>query len=217
MDQLGGIDDSFEDEYLEQESSSKRGKLNFGIFILVIGILGSTVAANVSLSGGRAEFGQGIYQIRACDQWVGVGLTAGGGDQNPYVKNMKLYGFDPRLCLNRIFQIRLFPTGSTVELPLYMDAGVSAGTIDTATSLTLLDTSTAYSSSYTGRAGTGYNAWAADAVTLINKNGVRIGYSSPYLFIAYTAATGVYTIIFAQPRALVADVSRVTIESALYS
>ena len=43
------------------------------------------------------EFGQGIFQIKACDQWVGIGLTAGSGVENPYVKNLKMYGFDPTL------------------------------------------------------------------------------------------------------------------------
>ena len=43
--------DDFEDGIVEQESSrSTRAKLNIGIFLLIMGVLGSTVAANISLS-----------------------------------------------------------------------------------------------------------------------------------------------------------------------
>lgn len=221
MNYLQGVDDSFEDEVFEKTSSrSRRARLNLGIFVLILGFLGTSLAANISLNNGnRKEFGQGIFQIKACDQWVGVGLTAGSGAENPYVKNLKLYGFDPRLCLGRIFRIKLFPTGSTTPLNLYIDQGASAGTTETATQLTLVDTSTAFTTNYLGASTSSqaYDWWAADAVTLVNRQGLNVGYYSDYLFIDYTTSTGVYTIIFNQPRALVASVASVTIESAKYS
>ena len=199
-------------------SRRKRAKLNLGIFLAALGILGTTLAANISLnSGPKREFGQGIFQIKACDQWVGIGLTAGSGVENPYVKNLKMYGFDPRLCVGRIFRIKLFTSGSTTPLNLYIDSGATAGTTETATQLSLVDTSTAYSSNYNGPGGTGYVGWAADAVTLVNKQGANVGWYSDYLYIDYTDTSGIYTIVFAQPRALVAQVASVTIESAKYT
>ena len=111
--------EDFEDGYSESTlSRGSRATINIAIFLIITAALGSTFAANISLNGGqRKEFGQGIYQIKACDQWVGIGLTAGSGTQNDYVKNVKLFGFDPRLCVGRIFRIKLFPTGSTTPLP----------------------------------------------------------------------------------------------------
>jgi hypothetical protein len=42
--------DDFDDEYPEQSSTrSSRARLNLGIFIVVLGVLGSTVAANPTL------------------------------------------------------------------------------------------------------------------------------------------------------------------------
>ena len=212
--------EDFEDGYSENTARRPRGKLAIAMLLITAGVLGSTFAANISLNGGqRKEFGQGIYQIRACDQWVGIGLTAGTGTENDYVKNVKLYGFDPQLCLGRVFRIKLFPTGSTTALPLYVDetsTGLSTG--DTTTTLSLLDTSTAYSSSYPVYPGmTAYQSWSADAVTLINALGTNVKYNTKWLNISYTKETAVYTIILKKPAARVVDVASVTIESAKYN
>lgn len=210
--------DDYGDDFIESAPRKSRLKINVAIFLIFTAALSTTLAANISLNGGqRKEFGQGIFQIKACDQWVGIGLTAGSGLENPYVKNLKMYGFDPRLCVGRIFRIKLFPAGSTTALNLYIDSGASANTTETSTTLTLMDTSTAYSSSYNGPGGSGYVGWAADAVTIVNKQGVNVGWYSDYLYIDYTEGTGVYTVVFNQPRALVAQVASVTIESAKYS
>lgn len=212
--------DDFEDGYSADSSRRPRGKLAIALLLIVAAGLSSTFAANISLNGGqRKEFGQGIYQIKACDQWVGVGLTAGTGTQNDYVKNVKLYGFDPQLCLGRVFRIKLFPAGSTTALPLYVDetaTGLSTG--DTTTVLSLVDTSTAYSSNYpTYPSMNAYDSWSADAVTLLNALGTNIKYNSKWLNISYTKDTGVYTIILKYPAAIVAQVGSVTIESAKYN
>lgn len=220
MDYLNGVDDSYgEGELFEGPSRKRKLQRNLGIFAVVLGLLGTTLAANISLNGGqRKEFGQGIFQIKACDQWVGIGLTAGSGTQNNYVKNMKLYGFDPRLCLNRVFRIKLFASGSTTPLNLYLDDSSTAGFSDTATSLALLDTSTAYSSSYPAYSPlTAYESWASDAVTINNKWGTNIGWGNSRLNIIYLESSGIYTIVFTTPLALVSQVTSVTIESARYS
>ena len=208
--------EDFEDGYSEESAPrSSRGKLNLGIFILIFGILGSTFAANISLSGGRKEFGQGIFQIKACDQWVGVGLTSGQGAQNTYVANVKLYGLDPRACKNTIFRIKFFPTGSTTAMDMYLGAGPTSAATDsvTATSLVTRITNVAY----TGSNQAAYDAWAYDAVTLIDPQGRNIGYADNYELIDYTPATGVYSIVFTYPKAVAAQVASVTIETAKYS
>jgi hypothetical protein len=212
--------EDYEDGYSEEGARRPRRKIAIAILLITTAALGSTFAANISLNGGqRKEFGQGIFQIKACDQWVGIGLTAGSGVQADYVKNVKLYGFDPQLCLGRVFKVKLFPTGSTTALPLYVDettTGLSTG--DTTTTLTLLDTSTAYSPSYPVYTGmNAYQSWSADAVTLINALGTNIKYNSKWLNISYTKESAVYTIILKYPAALVGQVASVTIESAKYN
>lgn len=183
--------------------------------------LSTTYAANISLNGGqRKEFGQGIYQIKACDQWVGIGLQSAASPNNAYVGTVKIYGFDPRLCVGRVFKIKLFKSGSATPLNLYLGPGSTSGT-DTHTSLSLMDTSTTLSSSgyvaTTNPTRSAYDNWAYDAVTIVDKWGRNIGYSDSYTYIDYDYPTAVYIITLTYPRALVSEVTSVTIESAKYN
>ena len=116
----GPVDpDDYDEGYIEGSSRKSRFKINLAIFLVVLAGLSTTFAANISLNGGqRKEFGQGIFQIKACDQWVGIGLQSAAQPNNAFVGTIKLYGFDPRLCVGRIFKIQLFKTGSTTPLPL---------------------------------------------------------------------------------------------------
>jgi hypothetical protein len=210
----GSVDpEDYEDGIREGASRKSRLKINFAIFMVVLLALSTTYAANISLNGGqRKEFGQGIFQIKACDQWVGIGLQSAASPNNAYVGSIRMYGFDPRLCVGRIFKIKLFKTGSNTPLDLYLGPGQSSGT-DTHTSLALMDTATTFSAS-------GYSSyanWAIDAVTIVDKWGRNVGYDDGYTFIDYTSGTGVYVIILTYPKAVVAEVTSVTIESAKYT
>lgn len=209
--------EDFEDGYSEEEpiTGNKRGKVNLGIFLILAGLLGTTLAANISLSGGRTEFGQGVFQIKACDQWVGVGLTTGSGAQNTYVANVRLIGLDPRLCKGTIFRIKFFPSGSTTAMNMYLGAGPTSAATDSVTATTL--TTRITNSAYTGNSQSAYTAWAYDAVTLIDPQGRDIGFADTYELIDYFPETGVYSIVFTYPRAIAAQVASITIETAKYS
>jgi hypothetical protein len=211
----GAADPDDFDDSLESSPRSRRGKVNLGIFLIITGLLGTTFAANISLSGGRTEFGQGIFRIKACDQWVGVGLTTGQGAQNTYVANVDLYGLDPRACKNTIFRIKFFPTGSTTAMNMYLGAGPTSSANDsvTATSLVMRITN----STYSGANQAAYETWAYDAVSLIDPQGRDIGFADDYELIDYTPSTGIYSVVFTYPRAVAALVSSITIETAKYS
>ena len=213
----GAVDpEDLEDGYSDNQSTRSRLKIKIAIALVIVSAISTTFAANISLNGGkRSEFGQGIYQIKACDQWVGIGLQSAASPNNAYVGTIKLYGFDPRLCVGRIFRIKLFQSGSVTPLDLYLGPGATSGT-DTSTVLTLMDTSTPFASSgYTG--GSAYDNWSADALTIVDKFGRNVGYSDPYTYIDYYPSTGVYVILFTYPRATVSLVTSVTIESAKYN
>ena len=220
----GNVDpEDYADGYSEENPRKSRLKINLAIFAVVLAALSTTFAANISLNGGqRKEFGQGIYQIKACDQWVGIGLQTAAAPDNAYVGTIKLYGFDPRLCVGRIFRIKLFQTGSTIPLDLYIGRGATSGT-DTSSVLSLMDTSTPFASSgYVGTPGatpprTAYDNWAYDAVTIVDKYGRNGGYDDGYVAIDYDYPTGVYSFYLTYPRAVAALVTSVTIESAKYN
>jgi hypothetical protein len=207
--------DDFEDGIVEQESPrSSRAKLNIGIFLLVMGVLSSTVAANISLSGGRQEFGQGIFQVKACDQWVGVNLVTGEGAANPYVVNVEILGLDSRQCLGTIFRIKFFSSGSTTPLPVFVSGGPSGTLSDsvTATSVVSRITKTAY----TGNTQTLYGNWAYDAMTLVDPQGRDIGYADDFQLVEYYRGSGIYVIAPTYPRLLATSVNSITIETAKY-
>jgi hypothetical protein len=207
--------DDFEDGIVEQESPrSSRAKLNIGIFLLVMGVLSSTVAANISLSGGRQEFGQGIFQVKACDQWVGVNLVTGEGAANPYVVNVEILGLDPRQCLGTIFRIKFFSSGSTTPLPVFVSGGPSGTLSDSVTATSIVSRIT--KTSYTGNTQTLYGNWAYDAMTLVDPQGRDIGYADDFQLVEYYRGSGIYVIAPTYPRLLATSVNSITIETAKY-
>ncbi|CAB4884424.1 unannotated protein [freshwater metagenome] len=209
--------DEYHNGFSENDTPrNSRLKLNVGIFLVVFGLLATSVAANISLGGTnrQKEFGQGIYQIKACDQWVGIGLTSGQGAQNTYVANVRLIGLDPRLCKGTIFRIKFFATGSTTALPMYLGAGTTTAATDSVTATTLVTRIT--NTAYTGGTSAAYEAWAYDAVTLIDPQGRDIQFGDRYEIIDYAPATAVYTVIFTLPKAVATQVARITIETAKY-
>jgi hypothetical protein len=204
------------DEGIVEESSSRstRLKVNIGIFLLLMGVLGSTFAANISLSGGRKEFGQGIFQVKACDQWVGVNLVTGEGALNPYVVNVEILGLDPRQCLGTIFRIKFFSTGSTTPLPVFVSGGPSGTLSDSVTATSVVSRIT--KSAYTGNTQTLYGNWAYNAMTLIDPQGRDIEFADDFQLVEYYRSSGIYVIAPTYPRLLATSVNSITIETAKY-
>jgi hypothetical protein len=208
--------DEYDEEFFEDVDSSKRPRRFLGIFLVAIGLVATTVAANLSLNNGRIEMGQGVYRITACDQWVGIGLnpTAATYGGKSRVASLDLIGLDPRLCKDVVFRIKMFKN-TDLNTPLGIFEGV-IGT-DTATATTETGTVTSlmiYDTATVSYPTTTYNYYAARALTLINGAGVNIGNRDDYHRIVYASATGVYGIIFTNPLTLMEDVDKITIESS---
>jgi hypothetical protein len=208
------IDDE-ESEYVEEHPGTFKRRV-IGILLIAVGLVGTTVAANISLSNGRIEMGQGVYRIQACDQWIGIGLypTAAIYDGKSRVKTVELIGLDPRLCKNVLFRIKMYKNSDLVNaLPLFVgtrttDTATATATEGNVTQLSIYDTATV---SYPT---TTYNNYARRALSLVNQADVNVGYGDSYHSITYVSATGVYRIELFQPLALMEDIDKVTIESA---
>ncbi len=208
--------DEYDEEFTEDMETSKRPRRFVGIFLVAIGLVATTVAANLSLNNGRIEMGQGVYRITACDQWIGIGLnpTAATYGGKSRIASMDLIGLDPRLCKNVVFRIKMFKN-TDLNTPLAIFEGVT-GT-DTATATTTIgnvNQISLYDTATVSFPTTTYNYYAARALTLINGAGVNVNYRDDYHRIAYAASTGVYGIIFTTPLCLMEDVDKITIESA---
>lgn len=218
-------DDPYDDDVVNEfRDAGIRRKRFIASFLILFGVIGSTVAANITINNGRIEMGSGIYRITACDQWIGIGLysTAPGSDGISNVQSMELIGLDPRLCKNVIFRIKMFKNSDLVNpLPLFTgvtgtDTNTATKTIGGVTQVSIYDTATVPSSFSSTPSTATYSYYAKNALTLVDMTGANIGYqdSVPYQKITYNAVKGTYTVYFYNPLCKMTDVDKITIESS---
>ena len=206
-------------EEQEETSDSERGGWHRSpklIFVLASALIlgATTLASNFSISGGRIEYGQGLFIVRACDSWISVGLypTAATYDGLSRVQSVELIGLDPNACKGNLLRFKFYDSSTATALPMYVgvvstDTATATSETGTATILSVFDTSTAFSS------GT-YANYARRALTLVNQAGVNVGYGDDYLAISYLASTGSWKINMFQPLCPMGSVYRITVESA---
>jgi hypothetical protein len=180
-----------------------------GLALLAYVALSTVLAQTISLNGNNTtEFGQGIFQVTACDTFIGIQLTPTAATYSgtsiggtPYVnqsrvKNIQFYGLDTKQCAGKNLKIQLRSTSSANPLPLFTDSGS-------------LSVDRALVSVNSNKATT-----PANALTIINGYGANIGYFDAYEYVSYKSSTAVYTLAFTNPLALMSDVTGVTLESA---
>jgi hypothetical protein len=138
----------------QAKSAFSKKKLALGLVILVATV-GTTLATTLTINtGNRVTFGQGIYQIRACDGWIKISFektdTAGGvmdgGSMVQAVSAINIDSFNSLACKNTNFKIKLFKTGVATALNLYTQADSTASnqvwlSVDNDGLVTILDTS----------------------------------------------------------------------------
>ena len=196
----------------ETESELKRRRrrvdLAMGIALLAIGLVGASLAQSISLSpNDRVEFGQGAVTVKACDSFITISLepspaTYSGTRANgqPYsnmsrVRSIKLTGLNTKSCAGKKLKVQLFNSETTTAMSLYTDAS----------NLTVNRAYLAITSNNT--------IPREDALTLINGVGQDIGYFDSYQYLNYNSNSAEYTVILTYPLALMADVTRVNLET----
>ena len=167
------------------------------IFVLA---LSSTFAANLNINdANRIEFGQGIYQIKACDQFISLEFKSTRSVNGfSRVGNIIFKGLDIEKCKGTAMRLRLFKTGDPKHLDLYTNAAKT----ETGTAVIMVISKTATPST------------AADDVTLVNHLGVNIEYGDNMQAIDYDPANGNFIISYRYPLAEMQYVNSVTLESA---
>jgi hypothetical protein len=197
-------DEGYHDDMPVREKRSP--KFIIGLGMLALSVVGFTVAASITIgNGNRLEFGQGLYQITSCDQWIGIKLnpSAASYSGQSRVANMNLSGFDALNCRGRDIKIQLLD-GSSVILPIFTDA---SGLVDRVILNVSSDT----------------NKGRANAVSFYNGYGVLVtsslsgsnGYAyDGYEYLSYNSTTGVYSIVFNYPQATMSAVNSLTVQSA---
>jgi len=198
------------DEFLpvSREKKFRNSKLFIGFGMIILAFTGLTFAASISINSGKIEFGQGIYQIKSCDQWVGITLVPSQAKYSGLsrVLNVKISGLDALRCRGSNFKVQLYPSGSSpAAMKIFTDA---SGDVDRV----LLSISSDNSKT------------RANAISFIDGYGRLVptttlsdgsGYADDdYQFLTYSTTSGVYTVAFYLPLATMNTVSSLTVQSA---
>jgi hypothetical protein len=124
--------DSAPQKRTRQKKSSTKGLVAAAGFA-AIAVLGSTLAANISLNSGTLEFGQGIATTTACDS-NGISLTPKAGFINTASGSFTLasVGFSgiADACIGKLFTMNAYDNTSATPLKI---ATSGANTYDLAT------------------------------------------------------------------------------------
>jgi hypothetical protein len=202
------VDQDYDEGYHDDIPARKKRSPNFiiGFGLLAMSVVGFTLAANITIgNGNRLEFGQGLYQITSCDQWIGIKLnpSAASYSGQSRVANINFSGFDALNCRGKDIKIQLLD-GSSVILPIFSDA---SGLVDRV----LLNVSSDVSKGRANAVGF-YNGYGALVTSSLSGSNGYAYDSGQYL--SYNSNTGVYTILFNSPQATMSAVNSLTVQSA---
>jgi hypothetical protein len=199
-----------------QDSAKQAGRYSsrgfrLTLLAVILSLLGTTFAINVTINGNnRVEFGQGLYRITSCDQFMNVNLKSGSAfaDGLSRVESIELSGLDVGRCANTSIRLRLYETSTPTPMNIFNNiAYTSRGTsypccTETGTSVIMVIAANAT------------QATAAQSVTLISPSGRNISYGDRHQSIRYESTTAIFSITFASPLAIMRDVAKTTLESA---
>ena len=182
----------------ERKASKKKYWLILGFALL---LFGTTVAARVTINGGNSfNFGQGVYQIKACDGWININLekTATvdgvmyGGQRVQAVSAVNIDGLNTASCKGNNFKIKLFTTGNSTPLDLYTQDAASSASNQVWLSINK----------------------TTQVVSILNTSGVDLGeYGDDYVALGMDPDTHRYTVYFFYPLLAASRVNSITIES----
>jgi hypothetical protein len=198
------------------EATQKPGRFSsrgfrWTLLAVIISLVGTTFAVNVTINGNnRVEFGQGVYRITSCDQFINVALKSSSAfaDGLSRVGSIELSGLDVARCANTSIRLRLYDASNPAPMDLFNNiAYTSRGTsypccTETGTAVVMVIAAGATQGT------------AAQSVTLISPAGRNIGYGDRHESIRYESTTAVFTVSFASPLAIMRDVAKTTLESA---
>ena len=198
------------------EATQKPGRFSsrgfrWTLVAVILSLVGTTFAVNVTINGNnRVEFGQGVYRITSCDQFISVALKSSSAfaDGLSRVGSIELSGLDVARCANTSIRLRLYDASNPAPMDLFNNiAYTSRGTsypccTETGTAVVMVIAAGATQGT------------AAQSVTLISPSGKNIGYGDRHESIRYESTTAVFTVSFASPLAIMRDVAKTTLESA---
>jgi hypothetical protein len=186
----------------------RNSKLFIGFSMIGLSVTGLTLAASFTINSGKVEFGQGIYKIQSCDQWVAINLVPTEAMYNGLsrVANIQISGLDATRCRGSNFKIQLYPTGaSPAAMPLFSESNspVDRLLLSVSSDVTKVRANAVSFIDGSGR--------------LVNANLAADGSGYAYdrwQYLTYATTNGVYSVTFTRPLATVSAVNSLTVQSA---
>ena len=187
---------------MKKQSNGRLFKVYLGAVVIVTTSVGSVLATGVTIgtSAKSTEFGQGVFLIKACDDWIQLNLVAGttGANGAPAgysaLTGITIDGLDVAKCVSTKFSIGARGASGSV-LPLYRTDKYKFMCSQKACVI-------------------GTNAQADFDLTVSPKKVVSLSVSNSYHSLSYDSSTATYTVTFTQPAILATDVSSLIIQSS---
>jgi hypothetical protein len=187
---------------MKKQSNTRLFRVYLGTIVIFATSIGSVLAAGINIGDPTkgTEFGQGIYLIKACDDWVKLNLAAGATGANgapagySALTGITIDGLDTAKCKSTKFTIGARNSFGAV-LPLYR--------IDK-NKVLCADKACVIGKSAEGDFDLSISALQIAALTI----------SDSYHTLSFNSSTGIYTVTFTQPTILATDVSSIFIQSS---
>jgi hypothetical protein len=187
---------------MKKQSNGRLFKVYLGAVVIFATSVGSVLAAgiNIGASTRGTEFGQGVYLIKACDDWIQLNLVVGATGANgapagySALTGITIEGLDVSKCSSTKFSIGARSASGSV-LPLYRTDRQRYMCSQKACVI-------------------GTNAQADFDLAVSSKKVVSLSVSNSYHSLSYSSSTATYTVSFTQPAILATDVSSLIIQSS---
>ena len=184
--------------YYEEDTRKRSVPLFIGIFLVFLSAISATFAANITINGSnRVEFGQAVYVVEACNGWIQISLGYGetNGEGLSYINSFVINGLDTRSCGSTNITFKAYDNAD--QLDLYARFAPSDPTEQNEIQV----------DQFTLRID------GAEQVSLVDPDGTTIPADDPYISLDEDETTKTYVVGFTYPLAMVADLTRMTVES----
>jgi hypothetical protein len=180
----------------------RSAKFSAGLLIIFLTGTGTVLAANVSIKTDvvTKEFGQGTYQIKACDSWIRMNLmSAGTGELGApaglsALSGITITNLDTHACAKTFFSIDILNSVGD-KLPIYRTDGAES---------LCADLPCTQGSTSEQEIGLAINA--SGVVSLLSQDAFHT--------LQFDPNTAIYSVRFTQPTILANDVGRLIIQSS---
>jgi hypothetical protein len=121
------------EEYLSKnkKKNNKLLKIFLGVSaLIVVPVIGTTLAANISINSGTVQFGQGTATAAACDSTITVTPNASFVEADNAFKlgTVTISTLNPVACASKTLRFRFYPTTGSSDAALTVSTG--SGTDD---------------------------------------------------------------------------------------